>query len=98
MLVLAVVVPALPPSALADSAKLREPDRSSAAVCGFWENAISAYYEHCNAPRRILIRVDYSGGGEENDRCRLVSARRTYLGSDDEIDNAYYISSGICPV
>jgi hypothetical protein len=69
-----------------------------AAVCGFWKNAQGAYYEHCNSPKVILIRVDRSGGGTENDYCRTVSARRTPLGTAASVDNAYFISSGICPV
>ncbi|UJW31151.1 DUF6355 family natural product biosynthesis protein [Saccharothrix sp. AJ9571] len=71
---------------------------SQAAVCGFWENHAGAYYEHCNAPKAILIRVDRAGGGVENDYCRLVTKTRTYLGTPAQIDHAYYISSGICPV
>ncbi|WP_410600823.1 DUF6355 family natural product biosynthesis protein [Amycolatopsis sp. lyj-90] len=69
-----------------------------AQVCGFWENHVGAYYEHCNAPTTILIRVDRAGGGVENDYCQLVNRRRTPLGTPAQIDHAYYIRSGVCPV
>ncbi|MBP2326931.1 hypothetical protein JOF56_007316 [Kibdelosporangium banguiense] len=66
--------------------------------CGYWETSASgANYNHCGSTT-ILIRVDLSGAGPENDYCRLAYPGNVWLGKAELVDNAYYISSGVCPL
>jgi len=71
---------------------------SAATPCGYWETSASGgNYNHCGSTN-ILIRVDLAGWGEENDYCRLAYPGNVWLGKAELVDNAYYISSGVCPV
>jgi Family of unknown function (DUF6355) len=68
------------------------------APCGYWETSESGgNYNHCGTST-ILIRVDLAATGTADDYCRLAQPGNTWLGKAELVDNAYYISSGICPV
>ena len=70
----------------------------AANPCGYWETSASgANYNHCGTTT-ILIRVDLSATGTADDYCRLAQPGNTWLGKAELVDNAYYISSGICPL
>jgi hypothetical protein len=45
-----------------------------------------------------MIRVDGAAGGVADDYCRYVEKGTTWLGLMSHVDNAYYISSGVCPL
>ncbi|MCO1575162.1 DUF6355 family natural product biosynthesis protein [Crossiella sp. SN42] len=60
------------------------------STCGFWENSKDSYYRHCTSNgTRIIIRVDYHGGGG---RFQCIREQNTdvWLGAADDIRNAYY--------
>jgi hypothetical protein len=82
---------------LVGSAQASPASPSSVQTCGFHITGITAWYNHCGTTN-ILIRIDVYGGGTENDYCALVNPGDTPLGAVGQIENAYYISSGRCPV
>ncbi|MFE9748986.1 DUF6355 family natural product biosynthesis protein [Saccharothrix saharensis] len=58
-------------------------------ICGFAENAESAWYGHCGNSY-IQIKVDvHPGYGTPYTTC-VGPWTETYLGTDEAIDNAYY--------
>lgn len=68
---------------------------STASVCGFYEDARTAYYNHC-AENWVEIHVDKENWGPFNDEEYCVRPGVTGLGSAEEVINAYYISTD-CP-
>ncbi|MFC6089077.1 DUF6355 family natural product biosynthesis protein [Saccharothrix lopnurensis] len=60
--------------------------------CGYFENAEAAYYGHCG-DTTVMIKVDYHHGRPSMYTC-VGPWTLTYLGSDDDVSNAFYV--GLC--
>ncbi|MFC5052365.1 DUF6355 family natural product biosynthesis protein [Saccharothrix xinjiangensis] len=63
-----------------------------AIPCGCFENAEAAYYGHCG-DTTVMIKVDYHHGRPSMYTC-VGPWTLTYLGSDDDVSNAFHI--GLC--
>ncbi|MEU2285822.1 DUF6355 family natural product biosynthesis protein [Streptomyces sp. NPDC013178] len=62
---------------------------AAADPCGFYETGSDAYYNHCTSDgSRVVIKVEVALA-PDYERC--VGPGRTWLGSADRIQGAYYV-------
>ncbi|MEU6593231.1 DUF6355 family natural product biosynthesis protein [Streptomyces sp. NPDC046881] len=61
---------------------------AAADPCGFYETSSDAYYNHCTSDgSHVVIKVEVAWA-PDYERC--VAPGRSWLGSADKIDGAYY--------
>jgi hypothetical protein len=62
---------------------------AAADPCGFYETSSDAYYNHCTSDgSRVVIKVEVAFAADYE---RCVAPGRTWLGSADKIQGAYYV-------
>ncbi|MEV6182418.1 DUF6355 family natural product biosynthesis protein [Streptomyces sp. NPDC052015] len=62
---------------------------ATADPCGFYETGSDAFYNHCTSDgSRVVIRVEVAWA-PDYERC--VAPGKTWLGSADKIQGAYYV-------
>ncbi|WP_031479836.1 DUF6355 family natural product biosynthesis protein [Streptomyces bicolor] len=62
---------------------------AAADPCGFYETGSDAYYNHCTSDgSRVVIKVEVALA-PDYERC--VPPGKTWLGSADKIQGAYYV-------
>ncbi|SDN55196.1 hypothetical protein SAMN04487981_105412 [Streptomyces sp. cf386] len=62
---------------------------AAADPCGFYETSADAFYNHCTSDgSRVVIKVEVALA-PDYERC--VAPGKTWLGSADKIQGAYYV-------